>query len=263
MPVLILGGTTEASRLAQELHGKQSFILSLAGRTKAPVQPVPFRLGGFGGIDGLRAFLRAENITHVVDATHPFAAKMSRHAAAACKAENIPLIQLSRPGWARQAGDLWQDVGTVAEAVAALPITPSRIFLTHGRLDLAEFVKAPQHFYLIRTIDPPEGLQGLNHQLILERGPFSEADEIALMRAQNIDVLVTKNSGGTATYGKIAAARALKIPVIMLRRPVPENCVQAASVTEVLQWLNQTPHPEGFSVRKSVGSGASLLPKAR
>jgi len=236
--ILILGGTSEASALALTLAGKVHATLSLAGRTQTPRQPVPFRTGGFGGFEGLMAYLKVQNITAVVDATHPFASQMSRHAALACAGLQIPLIQLSRPAWQQQSGDLWQEVDTVAAAVAALPAAPKRIFLTHGRLDLAQFVRAPHHFYLIRTIDTPEGLEGLNSRLILARGPFAQAEESALLASEHIDILITKNSGGMATYGKIAAARAAHIPVILLRRPKAEACRQASSVDEVLIWLH-------------------------
>ncbi len=241
--ILILGGTSEASALALALSGKFHATLSLAGRTQTPRQPVPFRTGGFGGIEGLMAYLTVQNITAVVDATHPFASQMSHHAALACTAAQVPLIQLSRPAWEQQAGDLWHAVDTVAEAVSALPEAPKRIFLTHGRLNLAEFVRAPQHFYLIRTIDPPSGLSDLtgariSHRLILARGPFAKAEEAALLASEHIDILITKNSGGEATYGKIVAARAAHIPVILLRRPKAEACRQAGSVDEVLRWLH-------------------------
>jgi len=241
--ILILGGTSEASALALALIGKLQATLSLAGRTQTPRQPVPFRTGGFGGVEGLMGYLKVQNITAVVDATHPFASQMSRHAALACAGLQIPLVQLSRPAWQQQPGDLWQEVDTVAEAVAALPAAPKRIFLTHGRLDLAQFVRAPRHFYLIRTIDPPSGLAelaeaGISHRLILARGPFAQAEEAALLDSEHIDILITKNSGGTATYGKIAAARAAHIPVILLRRPKAEACRQASSVDEVLRWLH-------------------------
>ena len=241
--ILILGGTSEASALAQALQGKFHATLSLAGRTQTPRQPVPFRSGGFGGVEGLIAYLKAHDITGVVDATHPFASQMSRHAALACAAAQIPLIQLSRPAWEQQSGDIWQEVDTVAGAVSALPLAPKRIFLTHGRLDLAEFARAPQHFYLIRTIDPPPGLDilaknGVPHRLILARGPFAAAKEAALLASEHIDILITKNSGGAATYAKISAARAARIPVILLRRPKAEACPQAASVDDVLHWLH-------------------------
>ncbi len=246
--ILILGGTFEASQLAKSLHDQsrgqaRRFTLSLAGRTQTPVQPVPFRSGGFGGVAGLLSYLAQENITRVVDATHPFAAQMSRHAVIACATAQIPLIQLSRPAWQRQEQDLWTEVDTIEQAVAALPQAPRRVFLTHGRLDLAAFTKAPQHFYLIRTIDRPDGLDTLTrsavaHSLILARGPFGQAEEAALLQNERIELLITKNSGGSATYAKILAARAARIPVILLRRPPAQDCPQASDVTGVMRWLH-------------------------
>ena len=238
MKILILGGTTEASALAVALAARNAdFILSLAGATQSPRQPVPFRMGGFGGVAGLRAYLAEAKITHVVDATHPFAAQMSAHAALASAYMGVPLVQLSRPAWQAEAGDDWHEVESVEAAARAIGTAPRRIFLSNGK-DIAPFAAYPQHVYIIRTIDPPPGLAALpQHRLILARGPFDFADERDLLRGKHIDLIITKNSGGGATYAKIEAARALNIPVILIRRPAPQACPQAHSIADVLVWL--------------------------
>ena len=238
MRVLILGGSGEASALARRLAGEPGIeaTLSLAGRTSAPAPPpIPFRVGGFGGIEGLRAYLAAEPIAAVVDATHPFAARISAHALAACG--DIPLLRLTRPQWQRQPGDDWREVDTAAEAVEALGRPPARVFLTHGRLELDVFAQAPQHFYLLRTIEPPEHLEKLpQHRLILARGPFALEDELGLMQVERMEVLVSKNSGGAATYAKIEAARLLGLRVVMLKRPAgTEGAVH--DVEAAMAWL--------------------------
>jgi precorrin-6A/cobalt-precorrin-6A reductase len=238
MKVLILGGTAEASALARSLADcNADFILSLAGVTQSPRQPAPFRTGGFGGVAGLRAYLAEAKITHVVDATHPFAVQMSAHAALACADRGVPLVQLSRPAWQAEAGDDWREVETVEAAAAAMGAAPRRVFLSHGK-EITPFAAYPQHVYLIRTIDPPQGLAALpQRRLILARGPFDFADERDLLRNKKIDLIISKNSGGEATYAKIEAARALKIPVILIRRPAPQACAQAHSVADVRTWL--------------------------
>ena len=241
MRILILGGTTEATLLAHALAGNRAFapILSLAGRTQNPVLPsIPHRIGGFGGIAGLRDHLVAQAIEAVIDATHPFASQMSAHAFAACQLANIPLAVFTRPAWQRQQGDTWLEVDSIAAAVAALGPAPRRVFLTHGRLQLATFAQAPQHFYVVRTIDPPADIALLpRHRLILARGPFSREEETELMWEANIDVLVTKNSGGSATYGKIAAARSLRVDIVMLNRPRASAAIAFSSLAPVLDWL--------------------------
>lgn len=230
MRLLILGGTTEATRLAARLADRAdiSATLSYAGRTEVPAsQPIAVRVGGFGGAEGLARYLADNEIDFLIDATHPFAAQISANAALAAIATNTPILVLTRKPWTRQTGDNWIEVANNAEAVAALGDAPRRVFLTIGRLGVGDFRAASQHQYLIRTIDAPDAADmPPDHKLILARGTFALADEIALMRDEKIDVLVTKNSGGEATYAKIAAARALNIPVVMVtppRRPdVPE-----------------------------------------
>lgn len=225
--VLILGGTNEARRLASRIatEPRLDAVISLAGRTQELLeQSLPVRIGGFGGVAGLIRYLVDERIDKVVDATHPFAVRMSSHAWEACAALRVPLIRLSRAPWRPAAGDQWIDVADNEAAVAALGARARRVFLTTGRLGLADFARAPQHFYLVRTIDrpSPSDLPPL-HELILARGPFAFDSELALMREARIDILVSKNSGGEATYAKIAAARALAIKVVMIAPPRHER----------------------------------------
>jgi precorrin-6A/cobalt-precorrin-6A reductase len=241
MRLLILGGSAEASALAAALAGRADIaaILSLAGRTLHPApSPIPQRIGGFGGPAGLRAFLEAARIDALVDATHPFAARMSRHAAQACPATGVRLLVFTRPPWERRSGDRWIDVETMEAAARALGPAPRRVFLTQGRSQLAAFAGAPQHRYLVRAIERPAEIDALPfHRLILARGPFRLADEEALMRAENIEILVSKNSGGEATYAKIEAARNLGVPVVMAQRPAKPPVAQATRLEQVLAWI--------------------------
>jgi precorrin-6A/cobalt-precorrin-6A reductase len=223
MRVLVLGGTFEATKLADLLAGQSgiSSMLSYAGRTTALRLPqIPYRTGGFGGVDGLQTYLEAEHIDVLVDATHPFAGQISRHAAIAAAGANIPLIVLSRLAWVAQPGDHWTDVADMAAAAAALGREPKRVFLTIGRLQIGAFTAAPQHFYLIRTIEPlvlPAGLP--RHHVVHGRGPFAVEAEDKLLREESIDVIVSKNSGGEAAFAKLLAARRLGLPVVMVARP--------------------------------------------
>ena len=223
MRILVLGGTFEASKLADLLAGQSgiSSTLSFAGRTTALRPPqIPYRIGGFGGVDGLEAYLQAERIDVLVDATHPFAEQISRHAATAAAGANIPLIVLSRPAWVTEPGDNWIEVADMAGAAAALGREVKRVFLTIGRLQIDAFAAAPQHFYLIRTIEPLTLSPSLpRHRVILGRGPFAFEAEDKLLREESIDVVVSKNSGGEAAFAKVLAARQLGLPVIMVARP--------------------------------------------
>ena len=242
MRVLILGGTTEASRLAAALAGRLDVTatLSLAGRTATPLpSAIPHRVGGFGGPDGLREYLLDEGIDAVVDATHPFAQQMSRHAAEACRAIALPLVLYTRPPWRPTREDRWTFVPDAARAAAALGTEPRRVFLTVGRLSLPAFAAAPHHIYLIRTIEPPRELTHLpRHELIGERGPFRLTDELALMREKRIEILVTKNSGGDATWPKMEAARQLGIPAIVVVRPaLPDGVRVLHELPAVMDWL--------------------------
>ncbi|KMO19360.1 cobalt-precorrin-6A reductase [Methylobacterium platani] len=242
MRILILGGTTEAAGLVRLLAARPDYdvTLSLAGRTATPLAlPARTRTGGFGGADGLAAFLREHGIGALIDATHPFARVISRNAAAASAATGVPLLAIRRPAWTREPGDDWREVDSVAEAVAALGAAPRRVFLTVGRLELAAFAAAPQHRYLVRTIEPVgDALPGLDVTAIEARGPFGADDEEALMRRHGVAILATKNSGGRATYGKIAAARRLRLPVVIVRQPVLPEVARVADAGAALAWLD-------------------------
>lgn len=213
--------------------------LSLAGRTAQPLaQAVPARSGGFGGVGGLIRYLQDERIDVVVDATHPYAAQISRNAADAAKAAGIPLLGLRRPAWEEQSGDRWRRVTDVVQAVAALGSDPRSVFVTLGRQEIGPFAGAPQHRYLIRSVDPIDPPLPLPQVLyLLDRGPFREAGERALFEAHRIDAIVAKNSGGMATYAKIAAARALGIEVVLLDRPALPEVETVASVEAAIGWL--------------------------
>jgi precorrin-6A/cobalt-precorrin-6A reductase len=242
MRILILGGTAEARSLAERLAGRPNLAvtLSLAGRTAAPaVQPVPVRIGGFGGAHGLARYLSAEGIDALIDATHPYAAVISANAVRAARSAGVPLLALRRPPWRPVAGDRWIEVADVPAAVAALGAGPRRVFLALGRQELAPFAQAPQHHYLVRSVDPVDPPLAVPHATyVTGRGPFTQADDRALLREHGIEVIVAKNSGGGATYGKIAAARTLGLAVIMPSRP-PLPAVHAVeTVEEALAWLD-------------------------
>lgn len=237
--VLLLGGTTEASRLAQALAAAGvDAVFSYAGRTDAPLtQPLPTRVGGFGGVAGLRDYLQREAITHVVDATHPFAAQMSRHAVAACADQGLPLLALERPAWQAQPGDRWQQVPDLAAAVAALPATPARVFLAIGRQHVQAFLDDTRHWYLLRLVDPGLQLPPERGAVVLDRGPFTWANDLALLAQHGITHVVAKNAGGQGAQAKLDAARQRGCPVILIDRPpIPARPV-VGSVPEVLRWL--------------------------
>jgi precorrin-6A/cobalt-precorrin-6A reductase len=223
MRILILGGTSEASELVRRIagDGRLDPTLSLAGRTaNATKQHIDTRIGGFGGVDGLVDWLRGEKVEAVIDATHPFAARISGNAKAATVRVGIPLCTVLRPEWRPTDRDLWTVVASVETAASALGEKPRRVFLSIGRQTLAAFASAPQHTYLVRTIEAPDSAYlPPNVDLINARGPFDRAGEVALLRDNNIDMIVSKNSGGDATYPKIEAASDLAIPVIMISRP--------------------------------------------
>lgn len=239
MRVLLLGGTADATRLARLLAGAGvKAVFSYAGRTLEPKpQPLPTRIGGFGGIAGLADYLSAEGITHVIDATHPFAAGMSRNAVAACAGAGVALAALERAPWAAEAGDDWTIVPDIAGAIAALPMEPARVFLAIGRQNIAAFAARPRHFYLLRTIDPPDAVPLPDHAAIIGRGPFTTGGDIALMRAHRITHLVAKNAGGEAARGKIEAARAVGLPVIMIARPALPDRKRVETAEAAMAWL--------------------------
>ncbi|MEW9918094.1 cobalt-precorrin-6A reductase [Marimonas sp. MJW-29] len=240
MRVLLLGGTTEASSMAETLAAAGvDAVFSYAGRTRAPkAQPLPTRFGGFGGVAGLVNYLRAEGISHVVDATHPFAAGMSRNAFAASGETGVPLIRLERPAWVPGDGDDWTLVASVGALPDALPDVPARVFLAIGKQQIGLFAAKPQHHYLLRLVDPPEEPLPLpDAAVVIARGPFDAAQDRALMEKNGITHVVAKNGGGRGSRAKLDAARALGLPVLMAQRPeVPGDAV-ARDVREVMDWL--------------------------
>jgi len=249
----ILGGTAEARALAAALAARKDLAvtLSLAGRTAEPLpQPVPVRSGGFGGAEGLADYLRAERIDLLIDATHPYAAAISANAAEAARASGIRLLALRRPPWRKVRGDSWIEVETMEQAVCALGEAPRRVFLALGRKELRPFESAPQHVYLVRSVDPVDPPLAVPHAIYLTaRGPFSEDEDRALIERHGIETIVAKNSGGEATYGKIAAARARHVPVIMLKRPKLPAAESVATVDEAMAWLD---HAVTFSAARGV-----------
>lgn len=248
--VLVLGGTGEAAALASALARRRPearLTVSLAGRAGVPSDlPGRVRVGGFGGAEGLAAWLESEGVAAVIDATHPFATRISANARRACAAGGVPRIQLVRPAWEPAQGDRWVMVADAAEAAARLPALGRRAFLTIGGTGLGAFAACAEAWFLVRLAVPPATPPPLpRHRLIVARGPFAAADDEALMREHAIEVLVTKASGGTATAGKLAAARRLGLPVLMLRRPPPEPGPRAATPEEALRWLDGVLPPPG------------------
>jgi precorrin-6A/cobalt-precorrin-6A reductase len=240
MRALILGGTGDANRLADALaRNKIDAVYSYAGRTQIPLgHALPVRIGGFGGAEGLADFIRSEGITRVIDATHPFAAEMSRNAIEACSATKTPLLALERSPWRKVSGDNWIEVSDLDAAVAALPDQRANIFLAIGRQHLAPFAAKPQHTYTLRFVDAPDGALPLpNAEVIISRGPFTLEGDRALMQSRGITWLVARNAGGDGARAKIDAARELGIPVIMIARPKLPERPRVESVAEVLAWL--------------------------
>jgi precorrin-6A/cobalt-precorrin-6A reductase len=240
--ILILGGTAEARRLAQRLAPRAdlAIMLSLAGRTASPLaQPVATRIGGFGGMQGLADYIRAERIEAVIDATHPYAAIISANAAGAAERTGVPILALHRAPWTPVAGDRWIDVSGTQAAVAAIGSAPRRVFVTLGRKDLSAFIERPQHHYVVRSVDPVDPPLPVPHALyVTARGPFTQEEERALMEQYRVEIIISRNSGGDASYGKIAAARALNLPVIMLRRPTLPQVPAVERVEDVVAWFD-------------------------
>jgi precorrin-6A/cobalt-precorrin-6A reductase len=242
MQVLILAGTTEATALAQRIeeHPDWTGTLSLAGRTRQPARSaLPQRQGGFGGAAGLADYLREHAFDALVDATHPFAARISANATEAAAQTGVSLAALVRPPWEAGPADRWIGVASVAEAAEALRPLGHNVLVTTGRQELAPYERVPDKHYVIRTIDPPEPPPALPHATYLQdRGPFDTASEAALMDQHAIEVLVSKNSGGEATRGKLEAARERGIPVVMVERPArPAGAALFHEPAAVLQWL--------------------------
>lgn len=238
MPILLLGGTSEARALAGRLHPHLDVISSLAGRVPDPALPVGrVRIGGFGGVDGLRRYLVDNEISAVVDATHPYAATMTAHAAVVCAELALPHLVLARPPWPPGDAIVVASDVEAAETVAAQGFT--RVFLTTGRSGAAAF-KDVDAWFLIRAVTPPDAVElPRRHQIVLSRGPYRYDDELALLREHRVDALVTKNSGGSMTRPKLDAAAELGVPVVMVDRPpLPVGVRTVASVEEAVAWVS-------------------------
>lgn len=238
--VLLLGGTSEGLDLAARLAARKDVqaITSLAGRVSRPRMPAGMvRVGGFGGADGLISYLRDEKIDAVIDATHPFAAKISGSAELACATLHIPLIALERPPWRPEEGDCWRPAPDAQAAASMANQAGNRVFLAIGRQELGAFSHCDLAWFLVRAIDAPEERLPANSKLILDRGPFRLQDELELIRSESINLVISRNSGGAATYSKIQAARALRIPVIMIDRPRKNHIPTAAGPEEALRQL--------------------------
>jgi precorrin-6A/cobalt-precorrin-6A reductase len=238
--ILILGGTGEARALAAALVGRPGLhvVSSLAGRVSNPALPVgEVRIGGFGGVDGLADHLRRERVDAVVDATHPFAATITRHAVEAAAAVGLPLVVLRRPAWPVEPGWIQvPDIAAAASRVAGLP--PGCVFLTTGRRDLAAFAGDDAHHYLVRAVEPPDGALPPRLTVLLDRGPYTVDGEAVLMREHAVTALVTKNSGGDLTVAKLVAARERGIPTVVVDRPtLPPGAPVLDTVDAVLSWL--------------------------
>lgn len=238
--VLILGGTAEARALAAALAERGvPVVSSLAGRVARPRLPVgEVRVGGFGGPDGLAAWLAEQGVGAVVDATHPFAERISASAVAATRLAGVRLLRLERPGWRASPGDDWHWTASLPEAAELLPELGRRVFLTSGRQGLPAFAHLDDLWFLIRCVDPPEPPLPRRHELLLNRGPYQVDGEIELLRAHRIEVLVTKDSGGEMTAAKLHAARRLGLPVVLVRRPAPAGAPRTVATADaVLDWL--------------------------
>jgi precorrin-6A/cobalt-precorrin-6A reductase len=241
--ILILGGTTEAARLASVLTSRpgHSVITSLAGRVAQPHLPEGLvRVGGFNGVDGLARYLREEAISVVIDATHPFACRISRNAELACESVNVPLLALERPAWTQVEGDRWTRAPNVERAAQLVCHTQQRVFLSIGRQEAGAFARCTDAWFLIRCIESPSDPLPPRSRLILDRGPFDLDSELKLLREESISILITKNSGGSATYSKIEAARQLRIEVIIIDRPVKHTIPTFSDLDALLESLSRT-----------------------
>ncbi|MCK9904228.1 cobalt-precorrin-6A reductase [Frankia sp. Cpl3] len=244
--VLVLGGTADGRLLAERLAELPDVRVtySLAGRVTAPALPqaagaARIRAGGFGGVDGLVDYLRSARITAVIDGTHPFAAVMTGTAVAGCRAAGVPLLVMRRPGWTESAGDRWHRVPSLDAAARALDGLGERVFLTTGRSSAAVFAGLDRHWFLLRSVEAPGPVLPARSEILLERGPFTVEGETALMRRYQVDVVVTKDSGGTLTAAKLSAARALGLPVVMVDRPpLPAGAATVPDSGAALRWLD-------------------------
>ena len=240
--LLILGGTSEATHLSKLVAvAKINATLSFAGRVKrTKPQPIPIRVGGFGGPEGLCDYIVQNKITHVIDATHPFAEQISWNTFKACTDLRIPFAALTRNPWVEEPGDNWKNVDSVkAAAIMLKSYKPRTVFLAIGRIQVPEFKIAQQHKYILRLVDPFEGSLPLkNAHTIISRGPFEVSHDIKLMSENEVNIIICKNSGGTGAVSKLLAGRRLKLPVIMINRPKLPERTTFHSPTEIVEWLN-------------------------
>ncbi|ALV32087.1 cobalt-precorrin-6A reductase [Streptomyces sp. CdTB01] len=243
--VLILGGTAEARELAAALVARPGLRVttSLAGRVSRPgALAGDVRVGGFGGAEGLADWLREQRVDALVDATHPFAGAITANAARAAAATGVRAVVLRRPGWRPGPEDRWHTVSSLSAAADLLPCFGPRVFLTTGRMGLSHFAHLADRHFVVRSVDPPEPPMPPHTEVLLARGPFTVTDELTLLRAYLIDVLVTKDSGSQATAAKLTAARRLRLPVVMVARPpLPDGVSVVPDVTGVLDWLGLDP----------------------
>ena len=255
--LLLLGGTHEAVELARSIEADSRIeaVYSLAGRTRRPA-PVPgtIRTGGFGGPDGLEAYLRGARITLLVDATHPYAESITAHAAIACERASVPRLVLHREPWSRADGDRWAEVADAKGAARALPALGRRALLAIGSRDLEPFLRIPGVRCIVRAVEPPSlALDASRHEVLLARGPFAVADERRLFQSRRIEVVVSKNSGGSAARAKIDAARELAIPVVMIARPPPPEGDRATTVASALSWIEARVNASTARANRSPG----------
>jgi precorrin-6A/cobalt-precorrin-6A reductase len=243
--VLILGGTAEARELAAALHDRGvPVVSSLAGRVSRPRLPVgEVRIGGFGGPEAMARWLREEEIGCVVDATHPFADRISASAAAACTAAGVRLLRLERPGWEERPGDRWHWAADLPEAADLVPGLGRRVLLTTGRQGLAEFAHVDSAWFLVRCVEPPDPPLPPDSEVLLDRGPYRLEAELDLIDRHRIDLVVTKDSGGAHTSAKLDAARERGLPVIVVRRPPRPAVPTVATVADALGWAASVPQP--------------------
>ena len=238
---MILGGTSEATQLSKLIAlAKIRATLSFAGRVeRTKPQPIPKRVGGFGGAEGLRDYIINNNITHVIDATHPFAEQISWNTFKACSELRIPFAALTRPPWLEEPGDNWKYVDSVKQAADALTnYAPTTVFLAIGRIQVSEFEIAQQHKYILRLVDPYEGILPLKiTHTIISRGPFEVDDDIKLMVDNKVNIIICKNSGGAGAVSKLLAGRRLKLPVIMVNRPKLPKRKTFHAAAELMHWL--------------------------
>ena len=237
--ILILGGTGDAVKLAAKLATVPEIevISSLAGRTRKPAALVgQVRIGGFGGATGLANYLQENSIDILIDATHPCAGQITCNGAIASQLANIPHLMLVRPEWEKVNGDNWIEVESVEAAAQAIPELVKRVFITSGRQQLEPFLQRSHIWYLMRSIDSPD-IELPNSKVLLDRGPFNLEQERKLLQDYQIEAIVSKNSGGSATYAKIVAARELGIPVVMVQRPTRPEGEKVTDIKEAIAWL--------------------------